>query len=207
MAEDVAFQALMERLRSGEPDAARQIFHRFERRLIALARSRMSAPIRQKLDPEDLAQSVFKSFFRRQSREPADLNSWDGLWTLLTVITLRKCGFRARHYRAQRRDLQREEVLQPGPEDSQASYEAIAREPTPLEAVLLQETVTELLAGLGERDRRSVELSLQGYTVAEVAAQVQCAERTVQRLLARIKKRLEHLGDDETDASNESATD
>ena len=199
MAEDLEFQALMDRLRYGEPDAAQQIFQHFGQRLIALARSRLHGRVRQQVDPEDVMQSVFKSFFRRQADEPFDLKNWDSLWALLTVLTLRKCGFRTRYMRAQCRDLQREVAIPSSPEDSQASWEAIAREPTPSEAAMLNETVEKLLRSLGERDRRIVELSLQGYTVAEVAGQVSCAERTVQRLLARIKQRLELLGTEESD--------
>jgi DNA-binding NarL/FixJ family response regulator len=46
---------------------------------------------------------------------------------------------------------------------------------------------------LDERDRPILSLSLQGYTVAEVAAQVQRTERTVYRALERIHTRLEQL--------------
>ena len=203
MVDDRAFQALMDRLRRGEGDAAQQIFQQFGQRLIALARSRMNGMVRRKVDPEDVMQSVFKSFFRRQADEPFDLKGWDGLWALLTVLTLRKCGHRTQHFRAQCRDIQREVVFQASPEDSHVTWEAIAREPTPSEAAMLNETVEELLRSLDERDRRIVELSLQGYSVVEVAVDVGCAERTVQRLLARIKQRLERLG---TDNSDEAAS-
>ena len=42
---------------------------------------------------EDVMASVFKSFFRRHAEAPFDLSSWDSLWSLLTLITLRKCGY------------------------------------------------------------------------------------------------------------------
>jgi RNA polymerase sigma-70 factor, ECF subfamily len=197
MAEDLAFQALIDRLRRGEPDAARQIFHQFGQRLIALARSRLHGQIRHKVDPEDIMQSVFKSFFRRQADAPFELDNQDSLWSLLTKLTLRKCGHKIEHFRAQCRDVQREVAPRPLPEDSYSSWEAMAREPTPVEAALLNEALAALLRDLSERDRRIVELSLRGYTVAEVSVQVACAERTVQRLLARIKQRLERLGADD----------
>ena len=65
---------------------------------------------------------------------------------------------------------------------------------------MLNEAVTELLRDLSERDKQIIELSLQGHTVAEVAVQVGCAELTVQRLLARVKQRLERQGTDADDA-------
>jgi DNA-binding NarL/FixJ family response regulator len=57
------------------------------------------------------------------------------------------------------------------------------------------EMVERLFRGLDERDRRIVELSLQGFKVPEISAQVGIAERTVYRQLERVKGRLERLGD------------
>lgn len=197
MAEDPTFHVLMDRLRSGDPDAAQRVFQEFGQRLIALARNRLTAQLRPKIDPEDVMQSVFKSFFRRQADVPFDLETWDSLWALLTVLTLRKCGFRARFMRAQCRDVQREVPQVSLPDDSVAGWEAIGREPTPSEAAMLNETVAELLVGLSERDRQIVEMSLQGYSVAEMSVEAGCAQRTVQRLLARVKQRLERQSSDE----------
>jgi RNA polymerase sigma-70 factor, ECF subfamily len=202
MTTDPSFVVLLDRLRRGDQDAAQQIFHRFARRLIGLARTRLSPAVRQKVDPEDVMQSVFKSFFRRDNDEHFDLEGWDSLWSLLTVITLRKCGYRTRHFRAARRDVEREVSPQPDPDDSSAEWEAIAREPTPVEEALLTETVEQLFRGLDERDRRIVELSLQGYKPPEISDQLGIAERTVYRQLERVKGRLERLGADDASRSD-----
>jgi RNA polymerase sigma-70 factor (ECF subfamily) len=61
------FHDLMARLRDGDPDAARAVFDRFARRLAALAAARLPAVLRSKLDPEDVVQSAFRTFFRRQA--------------------------------------------------------------------------------------------------------------------------------------------
>jgi RNA polymerase sigma-70 factor (ECF subfamily) len=108
MSHEPAFEALMARLRNGDQDAAGEVFQRFAQRLIALARSRLDRQVRQKVDPEDVMQSALKSFFWRQAQGEYDLANWDSLWSLLTVITLRKCGYRVRHFRAACRDVQRE---------------------------------------------------------------------------------------------------
>jgi RNA polymerase sigma-70 factor, ECF subfamily len=195
MAEDQDFAVVMARLRAGDEAAAREVFGRFAHRLIGLARTRLGERLRPKVDAEDVVQSVFKSFFVRFADDRFDLEGWDGLWSLLTVITLRKCGYRTRHFRAGRRDVRREAA---GREDDSASaWEAVAREPTPVEAAQLTETVEQLFAGLDDRNRRIVELSLQGSTVAETAAAVGITERTVYRTLERVKQRLRRLGDDE----------
>ncbi len=199
MLEVPAFPELLARLRSGDQDAARQVFQRFASRLVGLARARLDARLRAKVDPEDVMQSVLKSFFVRTAAGQFDLADWDGLWSLLTVITLRKCGHKVEHFQAACRDVRREEPP-PAGDDSAASWEAIAREPTPEEAAGLTDTVEGLLRGLDEADRRIVELALQGHSVPEISAQAGVSERTAYRRLEFIKARLRRLRGEEAPA-------
>ena len=173
-----------------------EIFQRFAHRLVGLARTRLTGGLRRKVDPEDVMQSVFKSFFRRHAEGQFDLSGWDSLWALLTVITLRKSGHKAKEYLAACRDVRREVHQAPADGDSSAIWQAVARDPTPEEAVSLTETVEQLLRGLDATDRQIVELTLQGYKAPEISVQVGVSERSVYRLLERVKKRLERLTDD-----------
>jgi RNA polymerase sigma factor (sigma-70 family) len=200
MSADSSFADFMARLRAGDPLAADQLFRQFAGRLIVLARGRLEASVRAKVDPEDVVQSVFGSFFRRQVQSDFALDSWDGLWGLLTTITLRKCGHRLVYFHAARRDVQREVRPETAGDASASGWEALTREPTPLEAAMLTETIEELMRWLPEdRDRRILQLSLQGYTVPEISAQVQRSERTVQRVLAHVRRQLECLRDNGAD--------
>jgi RNA polymerase sigma-70 factor (ECF subfamily) len=195
MSQESSFDDLMARLRRGDDAAAAEVFRRFAHRLIGLARSRLGGQVRQKLDPEDVMQSVFRSFFRRHAEGGLTLESWDRLWSLLAVITLRKCGHRADYYHAACRDVSREVAMTPpSPEDSSTSdFEAIAREPTPGEVTMLAETVEVLMRDLDTRDRRIVEMALQGETVPDISAAVGYSERTVERVLKRVREKLERM--------------
>jgi len=184
-----SFSDVIGRLRAGDDEAARQLFGRFAARLMALARSRLDARLRQKVDAEDVVQSVFKSFFRRDADEQFDFGSWDSRWSLLTVLTVRKCANQAQHYRRRGRDLGREAAAIDG--------EALARDPTPEEAAVLAETLEEVMRGLTEREREMVVLSLQGKTMPEVSAAVGRAERTVRRVLDQVRHRLERMQEDD----------
>lgn len=177
----------MLRVRAGDETAAAQVFHRFAQRLIGLARSRLDPAVRKKIDPEEVIQSVYKSFFVRLADGQFTLDSWDDLWALLTVLTVRKCGHKVEYFRAARRDVHRELTPPPLPEDVRASVQVVAREPTPEEAVALAETVEELLRSLDRRNREIVSLSLQGHKPAEIAAHCGCTQRTVQRVLKTVK--------------------
>ena len=81
---------------------------RFTHRLVGLARAHLNAQLRQKVDPEDVVQSAYKSFIFRYGDAELGSNGMDALWSLLTQITLRKCADKARYFQADCRDLTRE---------------------------------------------------------------------------------------------------
>jgi RNA polymerase sigma factor (sigma-70 family) len=189
-----SFDSLMARLKAGEDRAAHDVFERFARRLIGLARVSLDGRIAQKVDPEDLVQSAYKSFFLRHREGEFDIGGWDSLWGLLTLITLRKCADRAEYYRAGKRDVRREVV--PSTEDSFALGDeyGLDREPRPDEAALLSETVEALFRSSDDADERTIlELSLQGYSAPEISERTGRAERSVRRLRERTRKRLERM--------------
>ena len=184
-----SFDDLMVRLRSGDDRAAAQIFERFAGRLIGLANRRLDQIIRSKVDPEDVVQSALKSFFRKPDC-PYEFHSWDDLWALLARITLRKCGHRVRHFRAERRDVRREIAGRAAPDDGEDGWRALARDPEPSEAAMLVEIVETVLRTLSERDRQVFVSSLQGHSIPEISAELQCTERTVYRALEFIRGEL-----------------
>jgi RNA polymerase sigma-70 factor (ECF subfamily) len=192
MAEQDSFAFLMARLNAGDGGAAEALFRRYAERLLALARSRLEEAVRRKDDPEDVLQSVFKSFFTRHRDGQFDVSSWDGLWTLLALLTVRKCADRIEYFHAACRDVRREEY--PGPASGAARV--IAADPTPSEIAILTETLTHLMAGLDGTDRDIVMLHLQGYTMPQISARIRRSERTVCRVLERLRKRLRRLRDE-----------
>jgi RNA polymerase sigma-70 factor (ECF subfamily) len=188
-----SFIEVAELLRAGDQGAATEVFRRFAGRLIALARTELDTRLRRKEDPEDVVQSVYRSFFTRYHAGQFDFATWDALWSLLTVITVRKCMGRAEHYHAQRRSVAGEVDAESTSDAADGLAPAIDREPTPLEAAVLAETVEHMMRGLESDDRAIVELSLQGYTAPEIGARLGFAERTVRRVRERIKKRLQRM--------------
>jgi RNA polymerase sigma-70 factor (ECF subfamily) len=180
---DVSFPELMARVRGGDQDAMAAVVGRFTRRLLALARGRLA---RRKADPEDILQSVFRSFFDRYAVGQFEVESWDSLWGLLALITVRKCGHHVEYCQATCRDVGREH-------SPPAGWEALARDPTPAQAAMLTEVLERLLAGLHERERPILLLSLQGYSAGEVSAAVGRSERTVFRVLERVRKKLHRM--------------
>ncbi len=188
MNEHASFADLMAGLRRGEEGAVVAVHRKFMHRLVALAYRQFDTWVRTKADHEDVVQSVFQTFFARCARDEFDLGSWDAVWALLAVITVRKCGRRRDHLGAGRRDVSQEF------DGTQGRYaldtSALDREPTPEHAAILTETLSRWLGGLEPADRRVVELGLQGQEDAEVARQLLRSERTVRRVRARAEERL-----------------
>src|SRR5207249_3199571 len=103
-----SFAAFLDRLHQGDDAAARELFGRFTHQLIALALRHIDAGLRHKVDPEDVVQSAYKSFFFRYGAENLNIVNWNSLWGLLTLITVRKCAERVAYHRAECRDVARE---------------------------------------------------------------------------------------------------
>jgi RNA polymerase sigma factor (sigma-70 family) len=185
------FDATMERLRSGDEAAATAVFQRYLGRLIALAGKQFDARVRERADVEDAVLSAFRTFFARARRGEFDMTGWGQLWSLLAIITLRKCSRRRRALRAARRDRSREVDIQGARGGRLLQVPDPA--PSPVEAAILYETIEELLQDLDADDRPIVEHILQGYTAEETAARLDCSERTVRRVRQRAKQCLERL--------------
>jgi RNA polymerase sigma-70 factor (ECF subfamily) len=94
------------RLHSRDDGAAQELFGRFAHQLIALRH--IDAGLRHKVDPEDVVQSAYKSFFFRYGDGNLNVVNWNSLWGLLTLTTVRKCAERAAYHRALCRDAARE---------------------------------------------------------------------------------------------------
>jgi RNA polymerase sigma-70 factor (ECF subfamily) len=180
------FLALMDRLRAGDQDAATQVYGRFVRQLIAMVGRQFHGAMRERVDVEDVVQSAYRSFFRRQAQGEFALAGWDDLWALLSAITLRKCAKRRDKMRAARRDASREVYWPEGWEPCD-----LDREPSPVEAATLADLVEHLFRSLEPDDRQIVEQILMGYTADEIAERLDCSERTVRRVRHRAKF---HLG-------------
>ena len=191
VAYDSSFRAMMEDLLAGNEEAAAQIVEQHTAALVAVARRQIGAKLGRRVDPEDIVQSVYRSFFVRVKRGEFELGNGADLWKLLVTITLNKVRRQAKFHRAGRRSMFQEQSLDGGkstefPIDNLAQSE----EPHPEEAAALVDEVQTFLATLSTRDRPILELRLQGYNSVEIARKTGRAERSVRRVLQQIRKRL-----------------
>lgn len=174
---------LLARCAAGDSLAEAALFERYVVRLTLLARARLSRQLAARVDPEDIVLSAYRSFFLAAREQRFELRHSGELWRLLVKITLAKVCDQAEHHAAQRRSVKREQA--PVADASGAWLEAIARDPSPAEVAQAIEQLERLLAALPELGGQIVQLRLQGLRQDEIAAQLDCAERTVRRWLER----------------------
>jgi RNA polymerase sigma-70 factor (ECF subfamily) len=182
---------LLARWRQGDQQAAAELFQRYASRLIGLTRSRLSTRMARRVAPEDLVQSVYRCFFANTRAGRYDIERGGDLWQLLVRMALHKLGDHVRRNNRAKRSVQQEESF--GSEDSLFGLQpqALARDPSPVEALALSEELERLMQALEPADRRILELRLQGCNVEEIARAVACSQRTVLRILKRIRTQLE----------------
>jgi RNA polymerase sigma-70 factor (ECF subfamily) len=183
--------ALVARWRAGDQQAAAELFQRYASRLVALARSRLPARLTHRVDPEDVVQSVYRSFYAGARQDRYDLQRGGDLWRLLVTITLRKVYYQVRRNAAGKRAVDLEQGF--GSEDSLLGIQPrmLAREPSPVEALALAESLKQLMAELQPLHRRMLELRLLGNDLEAIATATDRTQRTVRRVLDEVRQRLE----------------
>ncbi len=182
-------------LGAGDQDAAQQLWERYFARMVRLAEKKLPRHARRAFDEEDVALSAFNSFCAgvEQGRFPQLADAQD-LWRLLVVITARKAQEHLRHQRRQKRgggQVVGESVF--GSEkdggDGAGIDNVVGTAPTPAFALEVADEFRRLLEALGDDALRQVALlKMEGYTVEEIAAQLGCARRAVERRLQLIRK-------------------
>jgi RNA polymerase sigma-70 factor (ECF subfamily) len=184
--ESVSDRSLLRRLQRGQADASTELYLRYAERLLKLAASQSSHELAQRVDPEDIVQSVFRTFFRRASLGEYTVPDGEEIWKLLLVIGLNKIRGTGAFHRAAKRDVRRT--------DGGESFDrVIESEPGRDETALsvLRMVVEDLLVDLPEAHRRVIELRIEGHEVTGIADAVRRSKRTVERVIQEFCRRLD----------------
>jgi DNA-directed RNA polymerase specialized sigma24 family protein len=181
-------------LQGGNPKAVQPLWERYFHRLVGLARAKLESHPRRAADEEDVALSAFASFCRaaEAGRFP-QLADRDDLWRLLVTLTERKAWNMIRDERRQKRGggaVMGESGLI-GPTDSAPGGldQLAGREPTPAFAAQVAEEYRLLLGRLDDAELQFIAVrKMEGETVPEIAARLNCAPRSIERRLRLIRQ-------------------
>ena len=191
---------LLERFRGGDDRAADELFARYFGRLTSLARSRLAPRLARRTDPEDIVQSVYRSFFVEAREGRYTLSRGGDLWRLLAAITGHKLLRQVRRQTADRRSVDAEIPLDQLDEGRLLGGQPI---PSPEDAAELADELEWVFSRLDPFARRVLELRLQGLQIAEIAEDTGRSGRTVRRSLARVRELMAgRLNDREIDSES-----
>lgn len=180
----------------GDEAVVREFWERYGSELERYASRRIAPRLQPRMGPEDVVQSACRTFFRRSTSGEITVSDTTSLWRLLCAITLTKVRQHARFHLRQRRSVQRETPQEDASDREPKEPLPTATQPTPQEVAEFAEQLERLIGSLASEEQQLVQLRLEGFTQAEIAAKMQCSERTVRRLLSRVRSQWTQQLDD-----------
>ncbi len=168
-------------IHEGDACAIDELWQRYVSRVEGVVR-----PVVRGLAPgagneQDVAQSAFRAFFdAAANNDDVQLESRDELWRLLVTISRRKATDRVRHELRDRRGGEAKRK-------SEGLEHVTAESASPSEITELQDLLDHLMLTLeaaGDDKLRTIAvMRLEGLSTQEIAAQLGCTQRTIQRKL------------------------
>jgi RNA polymerase sigma-70 factor (ECF subfamily) len=185
---DDEFHDLVVRVDEGDAEAAASMVLLCRDILMPIIRRRMRAmrdAVQSQLDSVDVFQNVMKSVFRErlQGKLWAGFTAWKAY---LGAMARKKTGTAIRGLLADRRDARRTESLTPLVE---SGGQVPADSSDHVESVTLTEVWELLTDGLPWIQCDILDLLSQGYTHREVAELAGVSEKTIQRLVEKVRHR------------------
>lgn len=183
-------------LQQGDRDVVEGLWQAYFPKLIRLASARLRGMPAHVVDPEEIAQSAFKSFClaAEKNRFPK-LADRDDLWQILVRIIRNKAATAWQHHTRAKRDFNRVThqilELQEGDSDEVSFLKQVlqSEEPDPGLAAEIAEQCECLLRLLPDEQLRQIAVfKMEGYTNEEIADRLGCAPITIERRLGVIRK-------------------
>ncbi len=176
------FKALVQRLREGSEDAARELVAEYEDMVRDSVREWLDRqPRPSALDSADFSQMVFLSFFRRL--DEYDFDTPEKLAGLLLTMSRNKVVRERRRSSAQKRDASREVPLEKLPGGGSQLPD---KKPTLTELAVCKEYWDHQVARAPEKYRQIVDLRFAGHTYNEIGQIVHLAADSVRHIMHRI---------------------
>ncbi len=174
-------------LKEGSHEAVGLLWERYFAQVVRVAGRKTRGLARRAVDEEDVALSAFHSFCRAAAHGDFErLENRGDLWQILLSLTIRKAIDLRRHDLAKRRSVagQPDRGL-----DELLVNDLISRDPDPAFAALVADDVQALLGRLKDDQMRHIAVrKMEGLTDVEVANDLGCSLRTVERRLELIRR-------------------
>ncbi len=178
---------LIKRWRSGDESAATELYERYSDQLRSIVGRRLSKELSRKVDPDDIVQTTFGTYFRQTRHGECAFDSDAGVWKLLVTIALNKVRLRARRFATRKRNASLE--IQGGNIDAPEGYlmDRLSRQPGYVETLEFQRLLEQVLEILPPNLAQVLRLRVAGFTQEEIAREIDVSERTVRRCFQEMR--------------------
>lgn len=170
---------------------ASQVYETYMQRLMAVVQRNLADRFKSRVDPEDVMQSVLRTWVRRSAKGEFTLADEDELWKLLCVIALNKVRKVVTRHSAQKRDVAQTK--------SGEDVVKVIPEPGVNQAVEFLDLLEAVQKRLTPEAQQVLDLRLQGFGDKEIAVEMNLSTRTVSRHKVRVQGVLSELIGDQTD--------
>lgn len=182
---------VLARIRGGDEEAARELLARYEPEVRLVVRRQLPRLLRSRFDSLDFMQSVWGDFFHRvRQGAPAEFTDPRHLVGFLARAAKNKVIDQYRRAASQKQDMHREEPIW---SDGQRPRDLEASGASPSEVAEAREAFGRLLDLLPEDRRHIVTLKAEGLSSREIGERLGVSERTVQRVLEDLRRRVDRL--------------
>jgi RNA polymerase sigma-70 factor (ECF subfamily) len=151
-----------------------------------LAKRRIGQRMTSRVDPEDVVQSAYRTFFTRVKNDEFSFHEQDDLFKLLVRLTVHKALRQIAYHRAAKRNPELEALQSSNPQEFLQQISAESATPD-MEVALLDE-FEQFMGQLQPLDRDVLQLKLQGYSTVEIAEKLGSYDRKIRRVLERIQE-------------------
>jgi RNA polymerase sigma-70 factor (ECF subfamily) len=186
--EESGLSEFLKRIQAGDDGAARELLQRFEAEVRLVVRRQLPRLLRSRFDSLDFLQSVWGSFFRRMRTAPTEFEDSRHLVAFLARAAKNKVIDEYRRAGSRKNDMHREEPLWANGRRPRDLPDAID---SPSEVAQAHEAFGRLRELVPEEKRTIVEMKAEGLSSKEIGERLGISERTVQRVLEDLRRRVE----------------
>src|SRR5215467_3674812 len=180
--------AFLKRIQEGDESAARELLTRFESEVRLVVRRQLPRLLRSRFDSLDFLQSVWGSFFRRMRTAPTEFEDSRHLVAFLARAAKNKVIDEYRRAASRKHNMHREEPLWL---DGQRPRDVPDPIDSPSEVAQAHEVLVRLRELMPAERRTILELKAEGLSSKDIGQRLGISERTVQRVLEELRRRME----------------
>ena len=189
---DVTFsQEFIGRIQACDSDAVARLFELCGPLLEKSIKHQLPLQLRPRLDAEDVVQQAFLSFCTYLPRGAYRFKDTLSLCRMLRTIARNKLRKEIRKHQAAKRDVRGELVDPTTLEEDRGTLQPADPHRGPADIALAHDQLLKATAGMSEQDQAIALLWLRGCAEWELAIFADKSVRTIQRLIAKVKRLLE----------------